>query len=60
MFIYQPTFDTLKLKKDEGTDHFIGWKSKGVYNSKSTLLHGAFLPTIIHKIFETNSSFHMK
>ena len=26
--------NTLELKIDKGTDYFIDWKSKGVYNSK--------------------------
>ena len=30
MFFYQQTLDTLKLKKDHGTDCVLGWKSKGV------------------------------
>ena len=33
-FVCQPTFDTLKLKKDKGTDYILSWKSKGVYNYK--------------------------
>ena len=32
MFVYQPTFNVLELKKDKGTEYIIGWKSKGVYN----------------------------
>ena len=31
-FIYRPTLDMLELKKDEGTDHVLSWKSNGVYN----------------------------
>ena len=31
---YQPTFDTLELKKDKGTDYVLSWKPKSVYNSK--------------------------
>ena len=34
MFAYQPTFNVLELKIDKGTEYIIGWKSKGVYNSK--------------------------
>ena len=33
-FIYRPTLDMLELKKDEGTDHVLSWKSNGVYNSE--------------------------
>ena len=25
MFVYQPTFNTLELKPDKGTDYIIGW-----------------------------------
>ena len=32
MLIYQPTVDTLELKKDKGTDYVLRWKSKGVLN----------------------------
>ena len=31
MFVYQQTFSVLELKKEKGTEYFIGWKSKGVY-----------------------------
>ena len=33
-FVYQPTLDTLELKKDKGFDYVLSWKSDGVYNSK--------------------------
>ena len=42
-FFYQPTLDTLELKKDKGTDYVLSWKSNGVYNSKLTPLYGDFL-----------------
>ena len=45
-FVYQPTLDTLELKKDKGTDYVLSWKSKGVYNSKLKPFHTAFLHTI--------------
>ena len=32
--VYQPTLDTLELKKDKGTDYIHSWESKGVFNSK--------------------------
>ena len=32
IFVYQPTLDTLELKKDKGTDYV--FSSKGVYTSK--------------------------
>ena len=46
IIVYQPTFNLLKLKKYGGTEYIIGWKSKGVYNSKFIALHGTFLPNI--------------
>ena len=45
-FVYQPTLDTLELKKDKGTDYVLSWKSKGVYNSKPKPLYLAFLHSI--------------
>ena len=36
----------LELKIDKGTDYVIGWKSKGLFESKLLSLHGAFLPKI--------------
>ena len=33
MFVYQPTFSTLQVKKDKGIDYAISWKSKGIYGS---------------------------
>ena len=30
-FVYQPTLDTLELKKDKGTDYVLTWKSNGAY-----------------------------
>ena len=47
MFVYQPTLDTLQLKKDKGTDYVLSWKSKWVYTSRLTPLHTAFLHSII-------------
>ena len=45
-FVYQPTLDTLELKKDKGTDYVLSWKSNGVYNSKLKPLYTAFLHSI--------------
>ena len=45
-FVYQPTVDILKLKKDNGTDYVLIWKSKGVFNSKLKPLYTAFLHSI--------------
>ena len=49
-FFYQPTLATLELKKYEGTDYVLSWKSKGVYNSKLKPLYTAFLHSI--KLFD--------
>ena len=46
IFVYQPTFNKLELKEDNGTEYIIGWKSKGVYISKLTALHGTFLTNV--------------
>ena len=46
MFAYQPTFNTLELKQDKGTNYVVGWNSKGLFESKILPLHGAFLPYI--------------
>ena len=43
-FVYQPGFDTLELKK--GTDYFLSWKSKRVFNSKLKPLYTTFLNSI--------------
>ena len=43
MFLYQPIFNKLGLKKDKNTEYIIGWKSKGIFKSKLFVLHGAFL-----------------
>ena len=31
MFVYQPTFNMLELKKDKSIAYVIGWKSKGLF-----------------------------
>ena len=46
MFVYQPTFNALDIKKDKGTDYLIGWESKGVYTPEIIPLHTAFLHRI--------------
>ena len=48
MFVYQPKFNTLELKKDKGTHYVIGWKSKILFESKLLSLHGAFSSNIKH------------
>ena len=45
-FVYQPTFDTLELKKDKGTDYVLSWKSKGMFNFKLKPLYTTFLHSI--------------
>ena len=46
MFVYQPTLDTLELKKDKSTDYVLSSKSKGVYASKIKQLYTTFLHSI--------------
>ena len=46
IFVYQPTLDTLELKKDKSTDYILSWKSKGVFNSKLKSLCNTFLHSI--------------
>ena len=46
IIVYQPTFDTLELKKDISIDYVLSWKSKGVYSSKLKPLYIAFLHSI--------------
>ena len=54
MFVYQPTLDTLDLKKDKGTDYVLSWRSKGVYNS---ILTPFFLHNIKHFGYRTRIKF---
>ena len=46
MFVHQPTFNVLELKTDKYTEYILGWKSKGLYNSKPIAWHTAFLPNV--------------
>ena len=46
MFVYQPTLNTLEIKKPKATDYVLSWKSKGVYTSKRKPLYTAFLHII--------------
>ena len=46
IFVYQPTLDTVELKRDKGTDYVLSWKSNGLYNSKLKPLHTASLNSI--------------
>ena len=49
-FVFQPTLDTLELKKDKGTDHVLSWESKGACDSKLKSLYTAFLHSITFRI----------
>ena len=42
-FVYQPTLNTLELKKDKGTDQVLSQKSNGVFNSKLNSIHTAIV-----------------
>ena len=46
LFVYQPSLDTLELKKGKGIDYVLSWKSKGVYNPKHKPINIAFLHRI--------------
>ena len=46
MFVYQSILDSLELIKYKGTDYVLGWKPKGLYNSKLKPLCIAFLYSI--------------
>ena len=58
IFVYQPTFNTLELKKDKSTKHVIGWKSKGLVKSKILPLHDTFLPNIKYFGLKTGIQFN--
>ena len=45
-FVYQPTLDTLQLKKAKALIMFLSWKTKEVYNSKLKSLYTVFLHSI--------------
>ena len=46
MFVYQPTLNTLELKKDKVTDYVISWITNWLYASERKLLYTAILHTI--------------
>ena len=46
MFVYRPTFNMLRVKKDKSTGYVIDWKVKGLFKSKLLPLHDAFSSTI--------------
>ena len=56
-FVYQPTVDTLELKKDKSTDCVLGWKSKGVFNSKRKPLYTSLFYSIKHSQYRTGIKF---
>ena len=39
MFVYQRTFNVLELKKHKSTEYVIGWKLKGLFESKFLSVH---------------------
>ena len=45
-FVYQPTLDTLELKKDKGSDYVLSSKSKRVFNYKFKPSYIAFLQSM--------------
>lgn len=45
MFVYQPTFSNLVLKKERGSDYAITEKLKGLFKPKPFPLDGALLTT---------------
>ena len=45
MFVYQPSFNTIKYKKKRAK-YVIGWKSRWVYSSKLIALNSDFLSNI--------------
>ena len=46
IFVYQPTLDTLKIKKDKSTDYNLSQKSKEVFTPKLKQLYITFLHSI--------------
>ena len=46
IFVYQRTFYTLELQIDKGTNYIIGWKSKGLFESKLHSLLSTLLPNM--------------
>ena len=42
-FVYQPTLETLELRKCKGTDYVLSWKSNAASNSKLKPLYTVFL-----------------
>ena len=57
MFVYQPTADTLELKKIQSTDYVLCWKSKGVHISSLKPLYTASLHSIKHSGYRTGIKF---
>ena len=57
MFVYEPTLDMLELKKGNGTNYVLSWKSKGVYNSKLKPLYTGFLHSIKRSAYKMGITF---
>ena len=45
MFVYQPTFNTVKYKNMNNV-YVISWKSKGTHNSNLIAVNSDFVPNI--------------
>ena len=56
-FVYQPTLDTLELKKDKRNYYVLSWKSKEVLNSKLKPLYTAFIHSIKLSEYRTGTKF---
>ena len=52
IFVYHTRIITIELKEDNDTNYIISWKSKGLYNSKSTPSDTAFLHKVKHFRYE--------
>ena len=57
MFVYQPTLDTLELKKDKGIDYVLSWKSKWIFTSKLKPIYDAFLHSIAFSGYKVGIKF---
>ena len=57
MFLYQPTFNTLELQKDKGTDYVIDWKSQVLFESKLLPLTRAFLTNMKYTGYKIGTEF---
>ena len=58
MFIHQPAFGTLQLKKDKGVNYILSWKPKAEYSSTLFPQHTAFLHSIKPFGYKIGVKFH--